>query len=466
MEKQRILKMLQSGSELNNSMIEELIQEHNRDFHRFEHLYDLYRGQRLAIHKRTFNDPTKINNRLSNDFFAVIVDQVVGYMYGNPITYSIDSNQYPHDTYMGYSEYLQRFISLNDLNDLDAELGKFIAIYGVAYRLCYVDHDGDYRVMNIKPSEVIALEENGEMCYALRYYSTYDAKGNEIMRVEWYDDTFVTTYEQYMNRNGVLRFKLVGSTPHLFKHVPIVKFTNNSEELGDYEKVLPLIDAYDRLVSDVQNELEEFRQAYMVFDGGAVIDRETVLNARQSGAFSLPEGAKAYFLTKTMDSTTIEKQRKTLEENIYKFSKSVNMDDEKFSGSAQSGESRKWKLIDLENKAITKERKFTTGLREMFRVLCSSFEARGVDLDYLDVYYTFNRNLPNDLSYVVGVANDLQGLVSHKTILEMLPIVDDVEHEIEQMNTESETNDIYANTFKEPQPIEDENLEAVADVME
>lgn len=455
MEKHRILKMLQAGASLSQTMIEELITEHHGRAIHLERLYDMYQADKLEIQRRRFSDPTKINNRLNNDFFAVIIDQVVGYMYGNAITYSVDGEAYNESQYVVNDDYLQKFIERNNLGDSDSELGKYVSIYGHAFRLCYVDRDGEYRVMNLKPTEVIALEENDELFYALRYYSTYDAKGNEIMRVEWYDDTHITIYEQFMNKHGVKRFKLVSQEPHLFNYVPIIKFSNNAEELGDFEKVLPLIEAYDRLVSDVQNELEEFRQAYMVFDGGAVIDKETVLNARQSGAFSLPEGSKAYFLTKSMDSNMIEKQRKTLEENIYKFSKSVNMDDEKFSGSSQSGESRKWKLIDLENKAITKERKFTKGLQEMFKVLCSSFETRGIHLDYLDIYYTFNRNLPNDLSYIVDVANDLQGIVSQKTILELLPVVDNVEYEIEQIKEEKEANDIYANTFKQPQDLED-----------
>lgn len=75
-----------------------------------------------------------------------------------------------------------------------------------------------------------------------------------------------------------------------------------------------------------------------------------------------------------------------MNQNIYKFSSSVDMSDESFSGASQSGESRKWKLLSLEFKAITKERKFTTGLRSMFKVISSSWNTKGIELNYLDVF--------------------------------------------------------------------------------
>ena len=210
---------------------------------------------------------------------------------------------------------------------------------------------------------------------------------------------------------------------------------------------MTLVEAYNRLVSDTQNEIEEFRQAYMVFDNDAEIDKETIIAARQTGAFTLPEGSKAYFLTKDINPEFIQLQKDMLEENIYKFSQSVNMTDENFSGGTQTGESRKWKILDLENKAIVKERKFEKALREQFKILCSSWNVRGKDLKYWDIYIQFSRAIPKDLSYLADVVTKLKGIVSDRTLISLLPFIDDIDFEFEQR--EEELTSTYGQLYNE-----------------
>ena len=136
-----------------------------------------------------------------------------------------------------------------------------------------------------------------------------------------------------------------------------------------------------------------------------------------------------------------------LEENIYKFSQSVNMTDESFSGGTQTGESRKWKILDLENKAIVKERKFEKALREQFKVLCSSWNVRGKDLKYWDVHFQFSRAIPKDLSYLADVVTKLKGIVSDRTLISLLPFTDDVDFEFEQR--EAELMSAYGQLYNE-----------------
>ena len=83
-----------------------------------------------------------------------------------------------------YQDELFKWQVVNNIADLDMETGKYQAVCGVAYRICYIA-DGEESVMNIKPWEIIPFEENGVMKYALRYYKTYDAEGNEIVKVDF-----------------------------------------------------------------------------------------------------------------------------------------------------------------------------------------------------------------------------------------------------------------------------------------
>ena len=432
----KALKQLQAGKPLDTEMLQELLFSHERIARRQKQLYDIYTSVDLEIQHRQFTDDVKINNKLENDFYSSIVNQCIGYLFGTGIVYDIDSDKYEANKYKEYQNDLFRWQIVNNIADLDMETGKYQAICGVAYRICYIE-DGEEKVMNIKPWEIIPLEENGVMKYALRYYKTYDAEGQEIIKVDFYDDTYVS---EYIYRHGVAKnepaLKLIKKEKHLFKGCPVISFENNESHIGDFEKVATLVEAYNRLVSDTQNEIEEFRQAYMVFDNDAEIDKETILAARQTGAFTLPEGSKAYYLTKDINPDFIQLQKDMLEENIYKFSQSVNMTDENFSGGTQTGESRKWKILDLENKAIVKERKFEKALREQFKILCSSWNVRGKDLKYWDIYIQFSRAIPKDLSYLADVVTKLKGIVSDRTLISLLPFIDDIDFEFEQREEE------------------------------
>jgi len=219
----------------------------------------------------------------------------------------------------------------------------------------------------------------------------------------------------------------------MFNGVPLIEFPNNAERMGDFEKVRELIDSYDILLSDTQSELEEQRLAYLVFSG-AQIDRATMEEAKKTGAFSLPDPQDTVtYLVKNLSDTVIQNHKATLRENIHKFSKTVDMSDEKFSGASQSGESRKWKLLAMENLAVIKERKFSKSVRNMFRMI------EEVWIDKLDpiipasIMWNLTRNLPIELTQEATLLTMLNGVISNKTRLGLASFIDDAESEITLM---------------------------------
>ncbi|OAH53306.1 hypothetical protein AWH48_12080 [Domibacillus aminovorans] len=398
-------------------------------------LYSRYDGDSIPIQSRTIADPDKPNNKIPNDFRGYIVNQVVGYLFGKPVAYQIDKLNYSEADYTKYAAQLSHFHILNGIDDLDSELGKVLGTCGYAARLLYIAKSGgDARVMNLFPWESIFIEHKGNITHSIRYYKVKNAKDEGKTRVEWYDSKNVTFFIE--NNDGEYVADAEGSFAHLFDDVPMVLFQNNDEEKGDFEKVEPLIDAYDKITSDGVNEVETFANAYMGFSG-VEIDKDVIKAMKQSGGIGLGEDGKAFFITKDINDTFVENNKKTLKENIHKFSASVDMADENFSGANQSGESRKWKLIDLENKAGTKSRKFGKGLREQYRVLCTAWN-KTMSLDYLDIFWDFKRNLPIDLLYIGEFAGKLKGIHSDRTLMAQIPYIEDVDYEKRLMQEEKE----------------------------
>ena len=440
---QDILKQLMAlNGQATSEIIKDLIADHAPKREKALSLYNRYKTDDLPILNREFEDPGKINRKLNNSFDSEIVDTKVGYFIGNPISYQVDDVQQGSEK---VDATLADFSLRNSIDDLDSETVKMATICGYGARLLYIDRDGLERVMNVNPWEVILVYDRSinEPQFALRYYDVTIKEGKEEKtrtRVEWYDDTTVTYYLEDDSGDFVLDIsEPVNPQPHLFDLVPVIVFPNNEEQQGDAEKALNLIDAYDRTLSDVNSEIEQFRLAYMAFYGYDP-DEETLARARQTGAFGLDEkseGVGIEFITKTMNDTAIENHLNRLEGNIMRFGKTVNMTDENFSQNL-SGVAIRYKLMALETKCITLERKMTAALRQQFRVLATAWAKKGIPADYINIFFQFKRNLPVNLLDEAQTTAQLRGQVSERTRLSQLSFVDDVEWEMEEMAKDGE----------------------------
>jgi SPP1 family phage portal protein len=431
--------------QVTSQIIADLIDMHQSDRNRMIHLYRRYKAldDGVPIFSREVAEYETINHHLNNDFFGEIVDTKVGYFMGIPITYGISHEA---DNYEAKDETIQDFIHYNLIEDLDSETAKMAAICGLGSRLLYIDVEGRERAMNVPPWETIFVYDRSiqEAQYALRYYPIGvvppDPGGEptERIRVEWYDQTHVTFYIQDDQGNYVLDdTEPINPRPHMFDGIPLVAFTNNEEQQGDAEKVLSLIDAYDRALSDQNSEIEAYRAAYMLFYGFEV-DEETLSEIKRTGAFGIPtvqDGSKVEFLTKDLNDQYTEKHLDRLEQNILRFGKSVNFGDEHFAGNI-SGVAMKFKMFALESKCMIAERKFTAALQKQFDLLTSVWAKKGLAFDQRDITYQFKRNFPLNMLDEAQTNATLKGLVSEKTRLSLLSFVEDPEEELQAMEQE------------------------------
>ncbi|MFT8362917.1 MAG: phage portal protein [Sporolactobacillus sp.] len=426
-------------------LIESLISDHSKKHKRMKHLYRRYKAARIGgvpIFDRLPADykingmkgvarlDNKVNNKLNNSFDSDIVDTKVGYMYGHPISYSAS------DGSDAWKEEIQNFLLRGNAEDQDAECGKMATICGYGARLAYIDPDGKPSIECIDPWHAIFIgNDMTQPEYALYYY---DLDGYAYR--EFYDGTNVYFFANISGQlapydpdgNGAVR-------THMFQYVPMIGIPNNKELMGDAERVLSLIDAYDRTLSDANNEIEQYRLAYLVLKGIGM-DDEALAKVKENGMFELlGDDEDIKYLNKDVNDELIEHHLDRLEQNILRFAKSVNFGDEEFAGN-QSGVSLKFKILALENKCTTAERKFTSALRYQFKVLCSAWAVKGLCSpdDYLKVKFQFTRNLPPDILSDAQATAQLQGRVSEITRLSLLPFVTDPEAEMEEMQKEKD----------------------------
>lgn len=232
---------------------------------------------------------------------------------------------------------------------------------------------------------------------------------------------------------------------------------NNSEALGDAEKVLALIDDYDKGLSDNSNEIEAFVHSYLIFEG-LKIDDDTIRKGQKSGAYVFPAGGtqqgRAYFLTKNINDAFTEHHLTRLENNIYRFSKTPNLNDESF-GSA-SGISLKFKLHGLETKCGMYQAQMMNAAQYMWKLLSSAWAKKGIKVDPLQITMDFKRNFPQDLASEAQIVQALIAAGLPKIVAySQLSFVDDVEYIMQLI--EDEKNEVPSLTKDLP---EDEDTEA------
>lgn len=413
------------------------------DLPRLDKLKNYYLNK-TAILLRTQSDASKPNNKIVNPYAQYITDTLTGYFMGEPVSYQSNDD----------IEALKMIFEYNDEQDENTELAKSASIFGTAWELLYVDEAGDIRFCDIDTREVIPIYSDtvaDELIAVIRYRKEYDViQDKEVCYLDVYSSDRIVYYKADVT---VSTLDFLNEQTHSFGCVPFVEYKNNEDRTGDFEGVMSLIDAYDIMQSDELNDFEYFCDAYLALYGYTA-DSDDVAQMKANRVLLMDEGTKAEWLVKSGDSAGIETIKKRIEEDIHKFSKTPDANDDSF-GSNTSGVAMKYKLLGTENLGSLKERKFKKGLEERIYIISQYLKlVSQLSFDPLAVDIIFTRNLPVNEDDLATMISSLNGIVSKRTLVAQLPFVEDPDQEIEQLNKENESN-IFYNRFTQEEEEEE-----------
>ncbi len=403
---------------ISEALLQRIIYKHRYN-HKYNHkLFDRYQilkeGVPIFERESRYDEDNPINNKVNNDFFGEAVDFMTGYFAGLPFSYNYSETEESEESAGGenaveeISKVLSDFVTRNNMYDKDMEMTKQSAICGYSGRLFYHDTDGNERVMILPGFETIILSKTDitEPEYGIRYFLTKDIHDNKIWKVEFYDSNYIYYYE-----GNLSNLIFVKRDINLYGYCPLQGVPLNSELMGTAERALAAIDDYDRTISDNSNDIESFSTAYMVFEN-IMADDDEIEKAQKSGAIKFrtgPAGGKVYFLTKDANDTFTENHLNRIKDEIYKFTKTPNLDDDSF-GTA-SGISLKFKLLGLETKCGMYQAKVDAAAGYMFKLLASSWSKRlRINIDPLQCFIEYKRNFPVDVLGDVQAAQALRNL--------------------------------------------------------
>ena len=415
----------------------------NTQVPRFRKLERYYRVQNEIL-MRTM-DAGKPNNRLAHGFAKYISNMATSYFMGKPVRYVTDGDE-------EFKDALNSVLKNSYINSLNFELAKEASKKGMSAELIYVDEQADIRSKKLSADEFIpvygvTVDEFLEC--VVRIWSDCDMDGKLLCEHAAVYTDRDTVY--YQRTNEAALFGMVDAEGHGLDDLPVILYWNNEECTGDYEDVIPLIDAYDTAQSDTGNDMEYFTDAYLCIAGasggleemagveGNGADGEeqksTVQSLRENRILFLDEKGQAEWLTKNINDTAVENYKNRLYGNIFFLSQVPALSDDSFAGNL-TGIAIKYKLIGLEELAIMKENRFEAAQQKKTRIITGFLNRKmNKNFDPDMVSRKYERNFIENVADMIENARNLEGIVSHETQMNQLPrsVVEDAADEMKKM---------------------------------
>lgn len=414
-------------------------------------LENYFKNNNVSIISRVNPVNNSYNNIVASGYARYITNTINGYFIGrkDSITYVFP------DEYEDAN--VNDLLRYNDEHSVNVRLGESMSIYGYAIEQIYLDENATFRFTNIDPKNVIILFEDDieqNIHSVIKYRKTILSEKYDEWEynVEYYTKDKITLYKF---RNNLVTPESQEELVNVFGDVPFIYY-ENSNEVGDYETIISLIDEYDKTISNVSNMFDYFNDAYLVFSGAEFQEQiaydengneyivDPLQNMKENKCFNLPLGAKAEFLAKPNISADSVNYLEVIRNDIHKFSHCPDMNKAEFFTS--SGIAIKYKLQSLEYITSIKESNFRKGLTRRFEIMSNFLNIKNQAFNFDEIEIVFKRNTIENLSEVYDTALKLRGIVSDETLLSHIPGID-VEIELERLEEQKKRNVENFNMF-------------------
>jgi SPP1 family phage portal protein len=346
-----------------------------------------------------------------------------------------------------YDRVLKPLYWIQDEDLLTANELEDCLIYGECYELHWLDEQGQKNFEPIPVWQGLPVYDNDIRPKLKAFLWVRDmADGSGLATV--YTET--DRQDFYREPNGQEFKPLNVPMPHGYKQVPVNIGKVNRDKRNLFDHVLPLIDLYDKLISeDVANEAARFNAAILLMaqridaisqdDAGmTAIDRLKELRLIDDLGEGGDVRSKVGFVGRDIPTGFIEFATRTVERLIYEQLQIVNPNDDNFA--TASGVAQKYKLLGMEYLCASIEAYFARFLQNRIKLISGISGQLNESTDgSSDVQIAFDRNLPQNMQEIVDQVTKLEGIVTRRTQLKMLPagMLESVEAELEALEEEA-----------------------------
>lgn len=417
-------------------------------------LWRYFEGDDTKVQDKPAPDPNNPDHRIPVPYGRKIVNTFTGYAYRPKYTtYKQDV-----DEHAMFAETMKSVFKINQEHIKTSRGARNMAIFGVSYELVYFDAMLDTNSTKgpkmvavpkfcvVDPRELIVLHDNSmepKKVAAIRFVKAGVGKYDVEVYYAAVTDYFVMSRD---DNDGEWHLTPVAANPsriNYFGSVPVAAFYFGDEMTGVIDPVLPLIDAYDLLMSDSMNEFDRFAYAYLIMKKfgltdmtkkkePGMVDSALKLLKRRRVFENVPAEGDVKFLTKNIPTEFITFMAGALREQIHVQSHVPDFTSEKMAGA--SGIAIKRLLFDFENVVSSTEADFDVGLNERMALIAIALKKMQKADGFAEwIVISHKRNLPTDLAELATTALSMKNAgFSRRTIVNIMPddVIPDKEQEL------------------------------------
>lgn len=278
------------------------IATHDRNRGEIQYLWDVYRGKQ-DIRKKEKIVREEINNKITVNIANEIVTFKTAFLLSGPVQYigakgsKTDNNKLVD---------LNRWMSDEDKQSKDKEIVDWMHIAGLGVRMVLPDPGAEQAgspacIYTLDPREAFVI-----------YYSGYTKKPMAGVLTQ-YDENDAKYYGVYTDSEyfEIKSGEITRQSGHLYGSVPIVEYPNNSARMGAFEVVLPLLNGINTLESNRVDNVQDFVNAYDVFQNVDLEDGQYSQLASGGKFIKIKDSqqgmpAKIYRISSEMNSSTVQ----------------------------------------------------------------------------------------------------------------------------------------------------------------
>ncbi len=389
---------------------------------------------------------SRSNIKVVCNFPRRFIEEEISYTLANPVNYiSIDDNVALIKT---IDLHFSHWSKLHDI-----ELLKQALIFGEAYEIQYINKEGEFRAGVFTPLDVYVVEDgtiDKQTVMALHLFKKPEEgrkEYNEHLHYSEYLDVYledrIIHYKlgDDMGNNagdklGCIELEKLGEDTHIFDSVPVTICRINAESHSMIDDIKSLNDSYNSVLSDLVNEVSDFRNAFLTIVG-AELEKDDVAKLKEKGIIQVPTGASVDFLIKQINDSFVQNLLTTLEKKIYQLASHIDTN-EKLQPNTSSLALRS-RLIGLENKCSLNQAMMEMAIKQRLKRFFEYIKVvTGRGYDYRTIKLKFTSNVPTDIQSIAQVITQLQNTISQETALSLLPFIENPKLELEKFIAEKE----------------------------
>lgn len=406
----------------------------------YDKIYDYCVTGKSEAYKDYKHNPKRSNLKVRTNFIKKFIKEEVSYLLSNKPTYISKSDNSEEIEFINFK--------LSHWNkNHDKMLLRDMLSYGSVYELYYTSKIGEEVLFNSKivsPRDGYLFTDdfgNSEM-----FFRFFKKKFDTNQYIDIYTPEFIYHVDDSFTEVSKPTINLFGEVP-----VKVGDVSTYKEHDTLFNELKDLQDAYETNLSDIVNEISDYRLAYLIMLG-CNIDYKTkdehgktqldymkekgIINANEKDVI-------IKFLTKDINDTFVQNTLDILKKNIYEISNHIDTNEKLQSNT--SGSALRNRLIGLEQRVIDSEGSMKNIIQGRMYFLLKLFnKLESINYDYRDISVKFTLNIPQDDLLMAQTLSQF-GIgenISLKTALAQLSFVNNPDREIKLIETQKNESEI------------------------